>query len=393
MKKTMITLLMLVVFAQGATAYATTIGTSPLMSETKEIMVTPKEEVEEVTIEGVEEALAERFDYNGRYYPRAYWVGHDYDGAKEIFLGKYETMTSGYYESKPVIYREYLTDMRYDEVLYNALTKDLLAEYPILFEGTIEQKKANELQQILAINEWFVANTMYKRTDHKASLLNQFSLGSNISGEIYGTVAYGELAIDSVLSKEFRTAGCAKGNTLTEETTAAFMVSIKEYNDMLLEGGLISVEYNKTSGAVFYGTCAEYAVLFKAIAQQMGIDVQMVASEIHGWNVIRLADGSIFHLDETQADEGLNSIYYINDSLKGDLGVRSVIYDERTINVGTSPKRLYELMDRRTDGIVVEERHLMDGPKIPVGSFIEVFGTPEVWLVFNDAFKAGYVNK
>lgn len=355
-------------------------------------------ETEEITlsnntieIQGIgtfDEELAERFEYNGRYYPQAYWLGNDYDDAKENFTHIYNTILYKNNDGtlKTWTYKNYLTQKREDEFLYEAITKDILKKYPILTNGTDKQKKERQLQQMLELNKWFVNNSDYGKHYFDYLLQDKYNMYSLISGQLTTTenVKYGELKIDNVVSKEYRDNVMFETEFNPDVDTIKYMNEYFRYHNMRLEGGLSMHSYLKGRNVKFTAVCHGYSRITKMVANQMGIDAQEVASETHAWTVVRFSDGSIMHFDETQADEGFQSLYILVDGLKTDSRIGDVVRTRAT-SVKSSDERLYKLMGGNSQ----YPKEIRKSKTVPMGDVLEVFGHQTKWTNFYNAFHSG----
>jgi hypothetical protein len=326
MKKQLIIVLMISSFllCQGlAFAEEKVTIVNPFNGETKEITVTDNT----IQIQGVgtlDEELAERFDFNDRYYPQAYWIGNNYDDAKDNFTYQYNTILFGDNgTSRTWTHKNYLTQKREDEFLYEAITKDILKKYPILTTGTDAQKKERQLQQMLELNKWFVNNSDYGKHYFDYLLQDKYDMYSLISGQLTTTenVKYSELKIDTVVSKEYRDNVMFETEFNPNVDTIKYMDDYFKYHNMKLEGGLSMHTYLKGKNVKFTAVCGGYAIITKMVANQMGIDAQEIASGTHAWAVVRFADGSILHFDETGADEGHQGLYNLVEGLKTDSSI------------------------------------------------------------------------
>lgn len=121
-------------------------------------------------------------------------------------------------------------------------------------------------------------------------------------------VKYVELKIDTVVSNEYRDNVMLEAKFNPDVDTIKYMNEYIKYHNMRLVGGFDMHSYLKGKNVKLTAVCNGYSIITKMIANQMGIDAQEVASETHAWTVVRFADGSIMHFDETQADESIQSL-------------------------------------------------------------------------------------
>ena len=229
MKKTIMSLIILVAVLVTSLPVnaATEVRTNPLTGEKKIVVVADKPA-----------AYLEGFDFNGKYYPAQYFVSTTVESSRAAMLKIDKTQKA-----------EYKWE---NEFLYNQVTKAILDKYPIIINGTVEQKTARQVEQLCELVRWFHNNTEY---------------------------ADGE-----------------------KSTTTSVSMTIFNYGRYLTDK--VGQATLKTTGYKFNGVCEFYAYLFQQASFQMGIDSGIVdiPHKNHVMNNVVLSNGDVLYFDMTGAD-------------------------------------------------------------------------------------------
>lgn len=365
MKKTIIALtIMVTMLLSNVSVFAATetrLATHPITKETKTITVQVADKP--VTL-SEKEALEKNFNFNGKYYPFGYWMGQTEAEAKDNFLDLYRnaTKTLSQMSADPIksvveldlMWRAWTEYTLYgeiqDEGIYNKITKDILAKYPILTTGTDREKTDRQLEQIYALAQWLAKNTMYDDTGK-------------------GSASVTSLAVDIPTSSELQK---------MYDTTWSIQDPAKKYESYskmkVLELARYKESYSVKPSEKYTGVCGSYALLAGRVLRQMGIEAVYVGSDTHAWNVVKMANGATVHLDYTDVSKGVASIAqmpaktyteahgrYYSNNLKNKL--------TNSINIIKSG-RLMAAMDYQYDGNSNFE-------KIPEGDIFAVYSNEE----------------
>ena len=279
----------------------------------------------------------EGFDFNGKYYPIAYWNGATEAEARATFLQDRKLKPSyvpG--DGSDAMINAWLGGLQ-SESVYQLVVKDITARYPIIIKGTVAEISARQEQQLLALAGWLREHTYYSYERDQAP---------------------GDFNMSRIYSY----------NTPT---------MVEEIRTKLKNGHFAT------------GVCENYAETFKSAAQLMGIDTMYVASTSgnHGWNVVRMADGRIFYFDTTSIDHSNPGLFgqlteeAANSAPFGKYGDAKA-YNQ---NVTTTSKRLWALVGRYIFDVDLAE---MQGQlKLPAGS---AYGTIDEWWSMFNAWNAEY---
>lgn len=276
-----------------------------------------------------EPGYVEGFHFNGKYFPYSYWKAEDEESSLsyyreyllydieerksqdrlETVILEAENMIEQYkgelvkyspnsyeYKRRVVWINEtlpqqieslkeklvddmtYMDEERYyDELTYKYITSSITQKYPIITEGSLDQITTQQEKQLVELVGWFAHHTFY-----------------DINGA-FGTNY--EVPKNSLYMSYLRSArSYDDANKIIPE-----LVSKKESEFCK---GLLPYIDKASKDGTFFGVCGDYAQLFNRVARQMGIDSIIIDcfSERHSWNMVRLADGSIYQFDVTGVD-------------------------------------------------------------------------------------------
>lgn len=315
------------------------------------------------------EALEKNFNFNGKYYPFGYWMGHSEIEAKNNFLDLYRNAHKPVSSMAKDIYvgigqvdlmnsawhDYYIFGVQQDERIYEAITKDILAKYPILTTGTTEQKVQRQLEQIREYAKWLAKNTNYGDENGLQNLVVRTSTLITMDKEL------------SALANKFYT---------SQTSTQTYYNAVKSYQNAYYNG--MGKSFQASKGMIYEGVCEGYAQLTEDVLRQMGIETVYVGSSVHAWNVVMFANGMTAHLDTTDVSvSGTVHFFHLPLTVYSESYDRhwSSIIKERLTNSINTIKSVRLMAAMNYD--LVDSTNGYPFDKIPEGDVIAIFGTIE----------------
>lgn len=336
-------------------AYAGAVtATHPVTGQTKTI----KTEESSVNFESVEKAS----EFNGKYYPIGYWI--DKVAGEGAFLNGYkEQLSKNINNGNYTAYASDILGMNYsidaDTYLYENVTKGILDRYPVLVNGTEEQKTKRQLEQLEAYLVWLKDRTTYADSDNidlDGYTFDGLKATGNDRTEKLGDYSWDKI-VDTKSAEAFAQAWSAENKSYLSKS----YVNISSSNRM-------------------QGVCYDYAVLTASVLQQMGINTvnlktyQTSVFLNHEWNLVQFANGGIFHLDTTNIDRYGIQVFQATNAIFN----KKSLYNDTDSSVKRYDSSLTTSHDIYSDtdaNFILELSSVATAVVYPQGDIVKVFGT------------------